>query len=203
MIPRMSRPANPHDNASCESFVKTLKREVYATEYRDLEHQRANIEGFIDRYYDRSRLRSALGYQSPKEFERALPRRFVEATMSFSGMRRSIDPIEIVGEEGSRPIVSMSLRLAIPWRDALQQGPPLRQPSVSLTKESLFEENKPFNGRCSYRKLSHRRGPAPTSVVKIVAALRAQMPPNATTYRWSRAPAPKADSGPSLETPIF
>ena len=103
MIPRMSRPANPHDNASCESFVKTLKREVYATEYRDLEHQRANIEGFIDRYYDRSRLRSALGYQSPKEFERALPRRFVEATMSFSGMRRSIDPIEIVGEEGSRP----------------------------------------------------------------------------------------------------
>jgi len=31
MIPSMSRPANPYDNASCESFMKTLKREqVYA-----------------------------------------------------------------------------------------------------------------------------------------------------------------------------
>ena len=27
MIPSMSRSANPYDNASCESFLKTLKRE--------------------------------------------------------------------------------------------------------------------------------------------------------------------------------
>jgi transposase InsO family protein len=27
MIPSMSRPGNPYDNASCESFMKTLKRE--------------------------------------------------------------------------------------------------------------------------------------------------------------------------------
>jgi len=39
MIPSMSRPANPYDNASCESFMKTLKREeIYANDYRDLEH---------------------------------------------------------------------------------------------------------------------------------------------------------------------
>ena len=37
MIPSMSRPANPYDNASCESFMKTLKREeVYANQYADL-----------------------------------------------------------------------------------------------------------------------------------------------------------------------
>lgn len=31
MLPSMSRPANPYDNASCESFMKTLKREeIYA-----------------------------------------------------------------------------------------------------------------------------------------------------------------------------
>ena len=31
IIPSMSRPANPYDNASCESFMKTLKREeIYA-----------------------------------------------------------------------------------------------------------------------------------------------------------------------------
>ena len=34
MIPSMSRPANPYDNASCESFIKTLKREeIYANQY--------------------------------------------------------------------------------------------------------------------------------------------------------------------------
>jgi transposase InsO family protein len=33
MIPSMSRPANPYDNASCESFMKTLKREeIYAND---------------------------------------------------------------------------------------------------------------------------------------------------------------------------
>ena len=48
MIPSMSRPANPYDNASCESFMKTLKREeIYANDYVDLEHLRRNIETFI------------------------------------------------------------------------------------------------------------------------------------------------------------
>ena len=72
MISSMSRPANPYDNASCESFIKTLKREeIYANAYDDLEHLRANIEEFIERYYyNRLRLHSALGYRSPEEFER-------------------------------------------------------------------------------------------------------------------------------------
>jgi transposase InsO family protein len=72
MTPSMSRPANPYDNASCESFLKTLKREeIYANQYRNLEHLRSNIEEFIERYYNRQRLHSALGYRSPEEFEQA------------------------------------------------------------------------------------------------------------------------------------
>lgn len=48
MVPSMSRPANPYDNASCESFIKTLKREeIYANEYQDIDHLRSNIEEFI------------------------------------------------------------------------------------------------------------------------------------------------------------
>ena len=44
----MSRPANPYDNASCESFMKTLKHEeIYANEYRDRDHLRSNLEDFI------------------------------------------------------------------------------------------------------------------------------------------------------------
>ena len=33
------------------------------------EHLRANIEEFIEEYYNRQRLHSALGYRSPEEFE--------------------------------------------------------------------------------------------------------------------------------------
>ena len=72
IIPSMSRPANPYDNASCESFMKTLKREeVYANTYRDLDHLRANIAAFIEPDDNRGRLHSALGYHSPEEFEHA------------------------------------------------------------------------------------------------------------------------------------
>jgi transposase InsO family protein len=73
MIPSMSRPANPYDNASCESFMKTLKREeIYANTYRDLDHLRTHLEAFIEHYYNRCRLHSALGYRPPEEFERTM-----------------------------------------------------------------------------------------------------------------------------------
>ena len=72
MLPSMSRPANPYDNASCESFMRTLKREeIHANTYRDMEDLRAHIEEFIERYYNRIRLHSALGYLPPEEFEQA------------------------------------------------------------------------------------------------------------------------------------
>jgi transposase InsO family protein len=72
IIPSMSRPANPYDNASCESFMKTLKREeIYAHRYENLDQLRANIQEFIEQYYNRQRLHSALGYLPPEEFEQA------------------------------------------------------------------------------------------------------------------------------------
>jgi len=86
MIPSMSRPANPYDNASCESFMKTLKREeIHANEYRDLDDLRRNIQRFIDQYYNRLRLHSALGYRPPEEFEQAADPATTSqgATMSF------------------------------------------------------------------------------------------------------------------------
>jgi transposase InsO family protein len=66
MVPSMSRPANPYDNASCESFMKTLKREeIYANRYDNLEQLRANIAEFIELYYQQ-RLHSALGLPIPR-----------------------------------------------------------------------------------------------------------------------------------------
>ncbi len=71
VIPSMSRPGNPYDNAKCERFMKTLKQEeIRCFEYRDIEDLRANLSVFFDRYYNATRLHSALGYLSPDEFER-------------------------------------------------------------------------------------------------------------------------------------
>lgn len=69
----MSRKGNPWDNASCESFMKTLKyEEVLRQEYRDLAEARASIYAFIEKVYNQKRLHSALGYLPPVEFEAQL-----------------------------------------------------------------------------------------------------------------------------------
>ena len=106
MRPSMSRPANPYDNASCESFMKTLKQEeIYANTYLDLEHLRSNIEEFIEQYYNRCRLHSALGYQSPDEFEQQLDPTVAStgATMSFFRHGEDYRPDDTVAKTRSGP----------------------------------------------------------------------------------------------------
>ncbi|HEY0745848.1 MAG TPA: IS3 family transposase [Steroidobacteraceae bacterium] len=72
ILPSMSRPGNPYDNAKCERFMKTLKEEeIRCSEYRDIDHLCANLSRFFDTYYNATRLHSALGYQSPDDFEHA------------------------------------------------------------------------------------------------------------------------------------
>ena len=67
----MSRPARPWENAYCESFMNTLKsEEINARDYSSIEQLRSNIAEFIEQYYNRERLHSALAYQSPEHFEK-------------------------------------------------------------------------------------------------------------------------------------
>jgi len=69
----MSRKGNPYDNATCESFMKTLKYdEVHRQEYRDLSEARSCIQRFLEKIYNQKRLHSALGYCSPVKFEQSL-----------------------------------------------------------------------------------------------------------------------------------
>jgi transposase InsO family protein len=86
ILPSMSRPGNPYDNAFCESFMKTLKREeIYANKYQYIDELEAQLEQFIDQYYNRLRLHSALGYKTPEEFETGLaPTGPSAPTVSFS-----------------------------------------------------------------------------------------------------------------------
>jgi hypothetical protein len=54
--------------------MRTLKREdIHANRYRDLDDLRAHLGEFLDRYYNRQRLHSALGYRTPEEFEASAP----------------------------------------------------------------------------------------------------------------------------------
>ena len=59
----MSRKGNPYDNATCESFMKTLKyEEVHRQEYGDLSEARSCIQRFLEKVYNQKRLQSARGY---------------------------------------------------------------------------------------------------------------------------------------------
>ena len=85
ILPSMSRPGNPYDNAFCESFIKTLKREqIDAGKYQFIDELNAHLEEFIDQYYNRLRLHSALGYKPPDEFEAEAAARTAVAPSSVS-----------------------------------------------------------------------------------------------------------------------
>ncbi len=66
----MARKGNPYENATMESFFKTLKyEEVYLFDYETLADVLDRLPYFIEEVYNRKRMHSALGYMSPVNFE--------------------------------------------------------------------------------------------------------------------------------------
>ena len=69
----MSRRGNCYDNAPMESFWGSLKNELlYQRRFATRAQARAAITEWIEVFYNRQRLHSALGYQSPVAFRQGL-----------------------------------------------------------------------------------------------------------------------------------
>ena len=74
VVPSMSRKGNCYDNAVMESFWSSLKRElVHRCEFATLAEAQAAIFEWLEVFYNRERLHSALGDQSPGDFEKTNP----------------------------------------------------------------------------------------------------------------------------------
>ncbi len=74
MICSMGRPGNRLDDAVAASFFHTLKTEwLYQQRFRTRAQARLSIfdyiEDYIEGFYNRTRLHSALGYHSPVQHE--------------------------------------------------------------------------------------------------------------------------------------
>lgn len=66
----MSDAGDPYDNAPMESFFSLVKNELtHHRHYRTRQEARRDIFEYIELFYNRQRLHSALGYRSPMEFE--------------------------------------------------------------------------------------------------------------------------------------
>jgi putative transposase len=71
IVPSMSRKGNCWDNAPMESWFHTLKTElVHHAKYATRETAKRDLFAYIEGYYNRQRLHSALGYLTPEQAER-------------------------------------------------------------------------------------------------------------------------------------
>lgn len=76
----MSRKGNCWDNAVAESFFKTLKAEcVYQRKFETRQQAALVIFEYIEIWYNRKRLHSALDYKSPQDFEKQLNKQIIAA----------------------------------------------------------------------------------------------------------------------------
>jgi len=72
LVASMSRRGNCYDNAAMEAFWSTLKLElIYRRQFENAAQVRQAIFDYIEVFYNRQRLHSALGYQTPADFEAA------------------------------------------------------------------------------------------------------------------------------------
>lgn len=89
LVSSMSRTGNCYDNAAMESFWATLKTELIQKPFKTKKEAQLAIFDYIEIFYNRKRIHSALGFRSPVDFESSLCHKSANTTnptlYAFSG----------------------------------------------------------------------------------------------------------------------
>ena len=89
IVPSMGKVGSAYDNALAESFIATLKSELlYRNSWPTRRSARVAIFEYLEGFYNRHRLHSALGYRSPVDFEEVeceRPPRYKEKVSVLAG----------------------------------------------------------------------------------------------------------------------
>ena len=92
----MSRADNAYDNAFAESLFSRYKAELLECgAFRDLAEARLETFNYIEGYYNRLRRHSALGYQSPEEFEREYYRKLKERSINHQEKENDLSDFSV------------------------------------------------------------------------------------------------------------
>jgi transposase InsO family protein len=68
----MSRKRDCYDNALMENWNHSFKVEaIHGEQFKTREQAKQHIFDYIEVYYNRKRIHSALGYQTPEQFEQS------------------------------------------------------------------------------------------------------------------------------------
>lgn len=90
LVPSMSRRGNCYDNAAMESFWSTLKLElVYRRDFVTHHQARGEIFDYLEAFYNRQRIHTALGGLSPVSFELAA----LESTTARRRSPMGVEPL--------------------------------------------------------------------------------------------------------------
>jgi putative transposase len=101
--PSMGAVGDAYDNALCESFFATLECELlWRTRFRSQAAARMAIFEFIEGWYNPHRRHSALGYESPRRFERL----HAAAAVSTTASAKSAAPLSLPATIGQGATIS-------------------------------------------------------------------------------------------------
>lgn len=94
LIQSFSKKGYPYDNACIESFHATLKKEeVYRQRYRNYHKASLCLFDFIEGWYNRNRIHSAIGYKTPLQLEEELKMQPDGTTGTYHGKYQLLCPL--------------------------------------------------------------------------------------------------------------
>jgi putative transposase len=163
-IPSMSGLGNCYENAKAEAFFSSLKTECFPLNncFASKAQARSTIFEYVEVYYNNQRLHSALGYQSPRQYE---SRYQPEKRTTFSKEKVTANPLCRRWSEGQASKRNK-------WREARREAPFM--PDCDLDRSVAF---------CFYNKREK-----PSTLVSVFSGEVHPTPDFLALWIWRRKP---------------